>query len=32
MKAHFLDYVSACDNVHNPIIEQISSTLKEASI
>ena len=28
MKAQFLDYVSACENVHNPIVAPISSTVK----
>ena len=32
IKAQFLYYVSACDNVHNPIVAHISSTVKEASI
>ena len=32
MKAHFLDYVAACDNVHNPIVELIISTVQEVSI
>ena len=32
MKAYFLDYVAACENVHNPIVAPISSTLQEISI
>ena len=32
MKAHFLDYVAACENVHNPIVAPISSTVQDASI
>ena len=32
MKAQFLDYVSACENVHNPIVAPISSTVQEAYI
>ena len=32
MKAHFLDYLSACENVNNPIVEPISSTVQEVSI
>ena len=31
-KAHFLDYVAACENVRNPIFAPISSTVQEASI
>ena len=32
MKAHFLDYVSACENMHSPIFAPINSTLQEVSI
>ena len=32
MKDNFLDYVFACDNVHNYIVVPISSTVQEASI
>ena len=32
MKAHFLYYFTACENVHNPIVSPISSTVQEASI
>ena len=32
MKDHFLDYVTACENVHNPIVAPISSTVKDAYI
>ena len=32
MKAHFLDYVATCENVHNPIVVPISSTVQEVSI
>ena len=32
MKAHLLDYVSACENVNNPIVAPIISTVKEVSI
>ena len=32
IKAHFLDYVTACENVHNPIVVPIGWTVKEASI
>ena len=32
MKAQFLDYVAACENVHNPIVAPISSTVQEVSI
>ena len=32
MKGHFLDYLSACENVNNPIVAPISSTLQEVSI
>ena len=29
IKDHFLDYVSDCENVHNPIVARISSTVQE---
>ena len=29
IKAHFLDYFSDCENVHNPIVAPISSTVQE---
>ena len=32
MKAHFLEYISACENIHNPIVAPISSTVQEVSI
>ena len=32
MKAHFLYYVAACENVQNPIVAPISSTVQEVSI
>ena len=32
MKDHFLDYVVACENVSNPIVAPIGSTVQEASI
>ena len=32
MKAHFLDYVATCNNVHNHIVAPIRSTVQEASI
>ena len=32
MKAHFLDYVSPCENVHNPIVAPTSSTIQEVYI
>ena len=32
IKDHFLYYVADCENMYNPIIAPISSTLQEASI
>ena len=32
MKAHVLDYVAACENVHNTIAAPISSTVQEVPI
>ena len=32
IKAHFLYYVAACENAHNPIVAPIISTVQEVSI
>ena len=32
MKDQFLDYFSTCENVHNPIVVTISSTVQEVFI